>query len=78
MNLPRFRDPFVEDIFFIFLMLFGVIFALVMAGCGRPTLTEILAGRKVKCAVEIVVPEGKRAGDKINVDAELSQCREVE
>lgn len=80
----KLRHYFNEDIFFILLMLTGVVFALAMAGCGRPTRQEILREviaalneGKFTCEWTVTLPEDKRRGDEIKVKATPTKCEEI-
>lgn len=83
MKLTRLRHYFNPDIFFIVLMLFGLIAALVVAGCGRPSRQEIL--REVIAAINeggftcewsVTMPEDKRRGEELTVNARPKKCWE--
>lgn len=58
-----------------------LLIALVLFGCGRPTLTELLKDKVLTCdgSAEITLPEDHKRGDKVKIDfesLEFRNCRE--
>lgn len=55
-----------------------LLIALILFGCGRPTLDEFLKNKRITCDIKVKLPETRIRGNEVDLSGViLENCREI-
>ena len=68
------KDDLIWDLLAVLILLIFVL--VVVQGCGVPKISDIVNSDGINCKADIVMPEGARGGETVQVKVRIYDCQE--